>query len=113
MKNLTTLELITISQDDKSFHQKKCARQELYNRFRKYIFKFAHQWKTYNHLVTFDSLVSAGQMGLIEAINTFDKSKGVYFSTWAYKNVQLAVWHALREGKSIPSYYKAIGVSSG
>ncbi len=112
MKNVTTLELIKLDRNEStSKFIRERARTELYNRFSRYIFKFAHQYKTYSPQVSFSSLVSAGQMGLIKAINTFNTEKGTYFSTWAYSNVQQAVWHSLNEGKCIPKYYKAIGVS--
>lgn len=113
MKNVTTLELIKLDRDESvSKFTRERARTELYKRFSKYIFKFAHQYKNYSPQITFSSLVSAGQLGLIKAINTFEIDRGTYFSTWAYSNVQQAIWHSLREGKSIPKYYKAIGVST-
>ena len=64
--------------------------------------------------IGFDDLISYGSIGLIEAINSFDISKGCRFSTFAFYRVYAAVMNACFEKSNnirIPSsLYKKIGV---
>lgn len=42
----------------------------------------------YTHLLEFDDAVSVGNIGLLEAIRTFNESAGVKFGTVAYRRIQ-------------------------
>lgn len=112
LKNVSAMELINIDRNENTkLYMRKRVRAELFNRYNRYIYKMANQYKTYSPLIGFNELVSAGQVALVEAIDDYDPKKGTYFSTWAYNHIKFGIWHALREDKGIPKYYKAIGVS--
>ncbi len=42
----------------------------------------------YKHLLEFDDAVSVGNIGLLEAVRTFDQTSGVRFGTVAYRRIQ-------------------------
>ena len=49
-----------------------------------------------------ENLMSAGTLGLIEAANSFDASRGVAFTTFAYRRVRGAIIDELRRNCPLP-----------
>lgn len=52
--------------------------------------------------VELDDLVSAGSMGLINAIDSFDRSRGLAFSTYAAPRIRGAILDDLRRSDTVP-----------
>lgn len=52
--------------------------------------------------VELDELVSAGSMGLINAIDSFDRSRGLAFSTYAAPRIRGAILDDLRRSDTVP-----------
>ena len=52
--------------------------------------------------VELDELVSAGTIGLIEAFNNFDASRGLAFSTFAAPRIRGAILDELRRQDHVP-----------
>ena len=50
----------------------------------------------------FDELVSAGSMGLMAALDTFDTSRGLAFSTYAAPRIRGAILDELRRQDHVP-----------
>jgi RNA polymerase sigma factor for flagellar operon FliA len=58
-----------------------------------------------NHLSTaaeLDELVSAGTLGLIQAVDSFDRSRGLSFSTYAVPRIRGAILDELRKQDHVP-----------
>lgn len=58
-----------------------------------------------NHLSTaanLDELVSAGTLGLIQAVDSFDRSRGLSFSTYAVPRIRGAILDELRRQDHLP-----------
>jgi RNA polymerase sigma factor for flagellar operon FliA len=58
-----------------------------------------------NHLSTaaeLDELVSAGSLGLIQAVDSFDRSRGLSFSTFAVPRIRGAILDELRRQDHVP-----------
>lgn len=49
--------------------------------------KFAIQFSKSCNISTFDDLVSCANLGILKAIKSYDKTKKVLFSTWAYHQI--------------------------
>lgn len=61
--------------------------------------------KLANHLSTaadLDELVSAGSLGLIQAADSFDRSRGLSFSTYAVPRIRGAILDELRKQDHVP-----------
>lgn len=61
----------------------------------RFVIKIAKQYKNYG--VPFSDLISAGNVGLVEASKKFDPSKGVKFMTyalwWIKQSIANTIWH--------------------
>lgn len=58
-----------------------------------------------NHLSTaaeLDELVSAGSLGLVQAVDSFDRSRGLSFSTYAVPRIRGAILDELRRQDHVP-----------
>jgi RNA polymerase sigma factor for flagellar operon FliA len=58
-----------------------------------------------NHLSTaaeLDELVSAGTMGLVQAVDSFDRGRGLSFSTYAVPRIRGAILDELRKQDHVP-----------
>src|SRR5438128_461453 len=58
-----------------------------------------------NHLSTaaeLDELVSAGTLGLIQAVDSFDRNRGLSFSTYAVPRIRGAILDELRKQDHVP-----------
>jgi RNA polymerase sigma factor for flagellar operon FliA len=58
-----------------------------------------------NHLSTaaeLDELVSAGSLGLLQAVDSFDRSRGLSFSTYAVPRIRGAILDELRRQDHVP-----------
>lgn len=71
---------------------------EEYEKYSKIVYKIAHRFRN-NGFVSFDDLVSIGNLALVEAYNDHDPEKGMKLSTWIFQNV---LWSIKRE---IKQYY--------
>lgn len=72
----------------------KSAKEALCKKYQKLVHKLAWKFPYLNH----DDLVQEGYLGLLDAIETYDESKGASFFTWAYwkirgKNTQFSRSH--------------------
>ena len=60
-------------------------------------------------IVDYDDLVGYGAEGLIEAVDTFDPTRGVKFSTWAVMHIRTTIQDALRTLDPLPRSVRAKG----
>ena len=58
--------------------------------------------RTLSVQVDLDDLVSAGSMGLINAVTSFDPSRGLAFSTYAAPRIRGAILDDLRRSDHVP-----------
>ncbi len=78
-------------------------RQSLLNRHLPLVHHVARQVvRTLTVDVELDDLVNAGSMGLINAINSFDRSRGLAFSTYAAPRIRGAILDDLRRSDTVP-----------
>jgi len=59
-------------------------------------------WGSYSHLKRKEDLISCGVIGLIDAIDRFDLSRGVKFETYAYFRIRGEIIDQLRKEDWIP-----------
>ena len=79
------------------------ARQQLLNEHLGLVYFVARQISTgVAKYVEFDELVSAGSLGLISALHSFDPTRGLAFSTFAAPRIRGAVLDELRRQDSVP-----------
>jgi RNA polymerase sigma factor for flagellar operon FliA len=79
------------------------ARQRLLARHLPLVHHVARQvLRTLTVDVELDDLVSAGSMGLINAIDSFDRSRGLAFSTYAAPRIRGAILDDLRRSDTVP-----------
>jgi len=79
------------------------ARQRLLARHLPLVHHVARQvLRTLTVEVELDDLVSAGSMGLINAIDSFDRSRGLAFSTYAAPRIRGAILDDLRRSDTVP-----------
>lgn len=79
------------------------ARQHLLARHLPLVHHVARQvLRTLTVDVELDDLVSAGSMGLINAIDSFDRSRGLAFSTYAAPRIRGAILDDLRRSDTVP-----------
>lgn len=79
------------------------ARQGLLSRHLPLVHHVARQvLRTLTVDVELDDLVSAGSMGLINAIDSFDRSRGLAFSTYAAPRIRGAILDDLRRSDTVP-----------
>ena len=79
------------------------ARQQLLARHLPLVHHVARQvLRTLTVEVELDDLVSAGSMGLINAIDSFDRSRGLAFSTYAAPRIRGAILDDLRRSDTVP-----------
>jgi RNA polymerase sigma factor FliA len=79
------------------------ARQRLLARHLPLVHHVARQvMRTLTVDIEIDDLVSAGSMGLINAIDSFDRSRGLAFSTYAAPRIRGAILDDLRRSDSVP-----------
>src|SRR5690554_2567390 len=58
--------------------------------------------RTLSAEVSFDELVSCGVIGLMEALDSFDSSRGIAYSTYAIPRIRGAILDALRQQDHVP-----------
>lgn len=73
-----------------------CAREKLISHNMRLV---AHIVKKYNGSAETDDLISVGSIGLIKAVNTFDKSKGTQLATFAARCIENEILMLLRANK--------------
>ncbi len=79
------------------------ARQQLLNEHLGLVYFVARQIGSgVAKYVEFDELVSAGSLGLISALHSFDPARGLAFSTFAAPRIRGAVLDELRRQDSVP-----------
>ncbi len=79
------------------------ARQQLLNEHLGLVYFVARQISSgVAKYVEFDELVSAGSLGLISALHSFDPARGLAFSTFAAPRIRGAVLDELRRQDSVP-----------
>ncbi len=79
------------------------ARQQLLNEHLGLVYFVARQiGNGVAKYVEFDELVSAGSLGLISALHSFDPARGLAFSTFAAPRIRGAVLDELRRQDSVP-----------
>jgi RNA polymerase sigma factor for flagellar operon FliA len=84
-------------------HGDELARQQLLARHLPLVHHVARQvLRTLTVDVELDDLVSAGSMGLINAIDSFDRSRGLAFSTYAAPRIRGAILDDLRRSDTVP-----------
>ena len=69
--------------------------EEAIKKHTKLIYKFARQHKTTS--LDIEDLVIEGQLGLLRALKTFDKDKGVTFTTYAGHWIQFYIKRAIQD----------------
>jgi RNA polymerase sigma factor FliA len=60
-------------------------------------------------IVDYDDLLGYGAEGLIEAVDTFDPTRGVKFSTWAVMHIRTTIQDALRALDPLPRSLRSKG----
>jgi RNA polymerase sigma factor for flagellar operon FliA len=81
----------------------EAARQRLLARHLPLVHHVARQvLRTLTVDVELDDLVNAGSMGLINAIDSFDRSRGLAFSTYAAPRIRGAILDDLRRSDTVP-----------
>ncbi len=89
--------------DDYQRGGNEAARQRLLARHLPLVHHVARQvMRTLTVDVELDDLVSAGSMGLINAIDSFDRSRGLAFSTYAAPRIRGAILDDLRRSDTVP-----------
>jgi len=72
----------------------------------KYVYLVKHivnrMWGSYSHLKQMEDLVSCGVIGLIDAIERYDLSRGVKFETYAYFRIRGEIIDQIRKSDWIP-----------
>jgi RNA polymerase sigma factor for flagellar operon FliA len=72
----------------------------------KYVYLVKHvvnkMWGSYSHLKQMEDLVSCGVLGLIDAIERYDLSRGVKFETYAYFRIRGEIIDQIRKSDWIP-----------
>jgi len=72
----------------------------------RYIYLVKHvvnrMWGSYSHLKQTEDLISCGVLGLIDAIDRYDLSRGVKFETYAYFRIRGEIIDQLRKNDWIP-----------
>jgi len=84
-------------------HGDEDARDRLVSEHLRLVYHIA--WKIFKsapHGVELDELLSAGTIGLMKAIDTFDPSRGLAFSTLAAPRIRGAILDDLRKRDSVP-----------
>lgn len=69
------------------------------------VYKLANDlwgWAKTKHMGEYDDLVSEGMVGLINAAKSWDDTKGVKFSTFAYSCIRNEMVDAVKKGGIIP-----------
>ncbi len=72
------------------------ARRELLELYIGLVYHVAREMSRRTNLVELDDLVSAGTFGLIRALDSFDLSRGLAFSTYAVRRIRGAILDDLR-----------------
>lgn len=79
------------------------ARGELLSRYLGLVHHAARQFvKKVGHAVELDDLVSAGTLGLVQALEGFDLTRGLGFSTYAVQRIRGAILDELRSRDWLP-----------
>lgn len=72
----------------------------------KYVYLVKHvvnrMWGSYSHLKQMEDMVSCGVIGLIDAIDRYDLSRGVKFETYAYFRIRGEIIDQIRKADWIP-----------
>jgi len=78
---------------DKSKVDKDMTKQELIENHLKLVVKIAHQFRKYAPI---EDLIQEGNLGLIDAVNRFDRTKNNKFSTYASFYIKHKMWKFMR-----------------
>lgn len=86
------------------------ARSQLLDRYLGLVHHAAHEMAArVGHAVELDDLVSAGTLGLIQALEAFELSRGLAFSTYAVQRIRGAILDELRSRDWRPRSVRAKG----
>lgn len=86
------------------------ARTQLLDRYLGLVHHVARQVAVrVSDVVEVDDLVSAGTMGLVQALESFDLSRGLAFSTYAMRRIRGAILDELRSRDWVPRSVRAKG----
>ncbi len=79
----------------------------------KYVYLVKHvvnrMWGSYSHIKQMEDLVSYGVIGLIDAIERYDISRGVKFETYAYFRIRGEIIDQIRKSDWIPKNVRMQG----
>jgi RNA polymerase sigma factor for flagellar operon FliA len=78
------------------------ARSRLLDRYLGLVYHVARELAMRTPLAEVDDLVSAGTLGLVRALDRFDRSRGLAFSTYAVRRIRGAILDDLRSRDWIP-----------
>lgn len=78
------------------------ARAQLLDRYLGLVHHVAREVASRASVVEIDDLVSAGTLGLVRALDSFDRSRGLAFSTYAVRRIRGAILDDLRSRDWIP-----------
>ena len=74
------------------------SREELVEKYKYFVFSIVKKVRaTLHRHVDFEELVSYGMIGLMEAADRFDRSRGISFTTFSYYRVRGAIFDGLRQ----------------
>jgi len=66
--------------------------------YQAYVYQIARGiYDKYNKHIEFQDLIQYGQLGLVEALENFDETRGIDFLTFAYKRIKGAIFDGLKE----------------
>jgi RNA polymerase sigma factor for flagellar operon FliA len=85
------------------------ARAQLLDRYLGLVYHVAREVGSRTPAVEREELVSAGTIGLVRALDSFDLSRGVAFSTYAVRRIRGAILDDLRSRDWIPRSVRAKG----
>lgn len=78
------------------------ARSQLLDRYLGLVHHVAREISARTPAVELDDLVSAGSLGLVRALESFDRSRGLAFSTYAVRRIRGAILDELRSRDWVP-----------
>ena len=82
----------------KAIANKFIDREELVEKYKYFVYSIVKKVRsTLHRYVEFDELVSYGMIGLMEAADRFDPSRGISFTTFSYYRIRGAVFDGLRQ----------------
>ena len=86
---------------------KSVNKEALFEEYKLRIYQIAHRLMSKlppNHPLEFEDMVSYGAIGLLEAVDRFDDSRNIQFSTFVDYRIRGAMWDAIRSMDDLSRY---------